>query len=778
MPSSSSTPAFSTFRMGAILRSIRMAPERVPKLQKKHWLFLILSASGLATALLFYLYRRRRSLALQSRSKSAAPTAGGRRPVGHVDPRRPSTSSVASGGRRLVSNEERHQHHRARRERSRISRASSIDRMSVSSARSNRTAVEDSVQLLGELNMSHYSEVLTTFQADLESALFQYANRKQHAPSTGFSNLNKLAPSGTLGSDDVNHRGESGSAGVNRPQLGSTPVNSKELISKLQKLLDLASELHQKNELDRSRDSIQDGAIIEEDPIEETLAQLGLRSTSYHDNGLDSELDDDNSSTLSFRSVDQDFPTSPFGSDAENADRGQQSTASASNTFSRLPNSLISKIPFMNGGPSTSATNTKMTRTTTANKSSMGSFGGHDESSHKANGTTSSPNPFPVHQSQSHRSTGASYSVVDDQYLVSSQSNNTSRRLSSGQQQHSVSHQNGHVTMGMGMAAASGQMGPSAELRNSVTTNYTDPSTNTTLSSYHSAGFNTYAIASPLSGPFLSAIGSPTNEVASSHLLLYEQGLNAVNDDAVPCRVLRAELLNLGSDSEFLAKLFGIRKSLSLILAEPSNRDFLKGAGRRLVSDFLMCCNHSPAEFQTAFDEIIRFCDEEQNWPTIEDELSHRGVVDMNFFDIVIDFIFLDAFDDLESPPSSIVNVLQNRWLSQSFKETALRTAVWSVLKAKRSRLRYTDGFINRFYSVSEVMSPLFAYGFLGPPGDLQDLCLFFKSEILDFVRKMFDQSLCRYTSQSELAEDLLALARNKIAIVTQRFSEILPATT
>ena len=81
------------------------------------------------------LYRRRRSLALQSRSKSAAPTAGGRRPVGHVDPRRPSTSSVASGGRRLVSNEERNQHHRARRERSRISRASSIDRMSVSSGK-------------------------------------------------------------------------------------------------------------------------------------------------------------------------------------------------------------------------------------------------------------------------------------------------------------------------------------------------------------------------------------------------------------------------------------------------------------------------------------------------------------------------------------------------------------------------------------------------------------------------------------------------------------------
>lgn len=42
----------------------------------------------------------------------------------------------------------------------------------------------------------------------------------------------------------------------------------------------------------------------------------------------------------------------------------------------------------------------------------------------------------------------------------------------------------------------------------------------------------------------------------------------------------------------------------------------------------------------------------------------------MNFFDIVLDFILMDAFEDLESPPSSVVAVLRNRWLSDSFKET------------------------------------------------------------------------------------------------------------
>ena len=44
----------------------------------------------------------------------------------------------------------------------------------------------------------------------------------------------------------------------------------------------------------------------------------------------------------------------------------------------------------------------------------------------------------------------------------------------------------------------------------------------------------------------------------------------------------------------------------------------------------------------------------------------------MTFYDIVIDFIILDAFDDLESPPSSVISVVQNRWLSNGFKETVI----------------------------------------------------------------------------------------------------------
>lgn len=45
-------------------------------------------------------------------------------------------------------------------------------------------------------------------------------------------------------------------------------------------------------------------------------------------------------------------------------------------------------------------------------------------------------------------------------------------------------------------------------------------------------------------------------------------------------------------------------------------------------------------------------------------------VKNLNFYDVVLDFILMDSFEDLENPPISIQNVVNNRWLNSSFKET------------------------------------------------------------------------------------------------------------
>ena len=42
----------------------------------------------------------------------------------------------------------------------------------------------------------------------------------------------------------------------------------------------------------------------------------------------------------------------------------------------------------------------------------------------------------------------------------------------------------------------------------------------------------------------------------------------------------------------------------------------------------------------------------------------------MNIFDIALDFVLLDAFTDLQNPPSTVVAVLQNRWITDGMKQS------------------------------------------------------------------------------------------------------------
>ena len=65
---------------------------------------------------------------------------------------------------------------------------------------------------------------------------------------------------------------------------------------------------------------------------------------------------------------------------------------------------------------------------------------------------------------------------------------------------------------------------------------------------------------------------------------------------------------------------------------------------------------------------MVNWSQDPCNWGALETELKDRGLRALTFYDIVLDFIFLDAFEDLEAPPASCLAVIQNRWLSTSFK--------------------------------------------------------------------------------------------------------------
>ena len=115
--------------------------------------------------------------------------------------------------------------------------------------------------------------------------------------------------------------------------------------------------------------------------------------------------------------------------------------------------------------------------------------------------------------------------------------------------------------------------------------------------------------------------------------------------------------------------------------------------------------------------------------------------------------------------------MMNNRWLSNGFKETALQTAIWSVLKAKRKMLRYPDGFKAQFYNLSEILTPTLAWGFFGPDENMNALMCYFRDQVLDFIRRLYDS--VRFTTIEEMSSDIMALARNKFEQTINHMSTI-----
>ncbi|CAD5117970.1 unnamed protein product [Dimorphilus gyrociliatus] len=248
-------------------------------------------------------------------------------------------------------------------------------------------------------------------------------------------------------------------------------------------------------------------------------------------------------------------------------------------------------------------------------------------------------------------------------------------------------------------------------------------------------------------------------EKASSSVLsqdLYRIALNELDNGNIPCRTLRTKTFGCKSDTEFLAKMYCVRLAFNEIFKSKEIKDYFTKYGKLVIGEMMIKSERDPEDFYNEFDSMVEWVSDESNWKSMREELKARAVADFNFFDIVLDFIVFDAFDDLENPPSAITTIMNNRWLTNSFKESALATACWSVSKAKRSRLQSSTGFLAHFYTVTECCSPMFAWAFLGPQSPVKDLCTFFKDQVISFMQRVFSFQHVRFTTVNELATDIL----------------------
>lgn len=130
------------------------------------------------------------------------------------------------------------------------------------------------------------------------------------------------------------------------------------------------------------------------------------------------------------------------------------------------------------------------------------------------------------------------------------------------------------------------------------------------------------------------------------------------------------------------------------LLQQAKTREEFSTVGCDVMTQFLLMANRDAEPFDSAFRDMMSFIADPMQWAVMEEELTERGVVRLTFYDIALDFTLLDAFDDLDRLPGTIVSVLQNRWLTDRMKESALSAGIWAIIKAKKSMLKVCgEGF-------------------------------------------------------------------------------------
>ena len=236
-------------------------------------------------------------------------------------------------------------------------------------------------------------------------------------------------------------------------------------------------------------------------------------------------------------------------------------------------------------------------------------------------------------------------------------------------------------------------------------------------------------------------------------------------------RTDRAAQLRCDSHEEYLAKVHCLRDAFSELMMEPENCDYFRSIGQDILE---MVLNHSMKDSSqciSAFDDMIAFVSNPDNLEGIKQEVADRNIPMVSFYDLVLDYVILESFDDLESPPSAVTSVANNRWLSSGFRELALQTAVSAVLKHKRGKLKVKGGFFQHFYNIIEHVSPVLAWGFLGSDGELKLKCNLIRDAILYLIRGYFSFDRVRYTSLHDLKEDILRITDDDYDLLRRQLS-------
>jgi len=184
----------------------------------------------------------------------------------------------------------------------------------------------------------------------------------------------------------------------------------------------------------------------------------------------------------------------------------------------------------------------------------------------------------------------------------------------------------------------------------------------------------------------------------------------------VKCRKIRSEYTKCKNDLDYLARMHCFREAVSVIMKDETQRAILKDPFMHVLSGILIKGGSDPEIFKTKIAKLEKFVFEQvesDNLEAVSAELYAKGIKEINFYDVAIDFLLYDALDAIKLPPASVKKVLQSQWVPTSIRVQSVKAAVWTIVRG-RLMLFKKGSFMAHFYDVVTVIGPALSCGLLG----------------------------------------------------------------
>ena len=153
----------------------------------------------------------------------------------------------------------------------------------------------------------------------------------------------------------------------------------------------------------------------------------------------------------------------------------------------------------------------------------------------------------------------------------------------------------------------------------------------------------------PLQTSTPTVLSSPLSFISEPNL--YENALERARRGEVSCRKIHLHLAPCATEAEFLASVECIRSGYAVLLAAEAHRSWMLASGSTILAKLLKRMQRPSERLQGAMDSLVLYVSTEMardNGMGIREELRVRRVADISFYDLVLDFTFLDALEDLE----------------------------------------------------------------------------------------------------------------------------------